>query len=72
VFSVPHTSKSAVSQVSKPADRRQTWKSAAQQVWKPALQKIGRQALNEYEYFAPSLGEDLGEILPLAQRARLA
>ncbi len=39
---VAQTSKSAVSQVSQPADRLQsyrqpTWKSAIQQVWKPAL-----------------------------------
>jgi hypothetical protein len=58
---VPQTSKSAVSQVSKPADRpafgRAThchalpiWKSAIQQVWKPAVRGVH--------------GEGRGELLP--------
>jgi anti-sigma factor RsiW len=44
LLKVAQTSKSAVPQVSKPADRRQTWKSAAQQVWKPALRHLLRLA----------------------------
>src|SRR6185436_5657360 len=59
LFCVAQTSKSAVSQVSKPAELTHTrhaanfhalptWKSAIQQVWKPALRRGATPTLNTY------------------------